>query len=312
MGMHIQSELISKPPIRLSDSKKSKMQGCGKAYQFAYVDYLRTKLRSATLEYGSCIHAATSAFRTAQAFGQVIDPVPVFLSAWDKACESMPMQFSSTMNAEDLRACGELSLKRFVEHWLDLGWVAVMDPDGMPIIEREFMVQLPDNVTYNGIIDSVVRDRQNQVIVLDDKSPASPAMEGFARLSDQLLGYQVLVNAHAQSLGIDQVDGLGFYELVKRKVPKSSRGEGPVIHMDTPSAPRNDEEVGEWVQECLAVADDIRRKRFSRRSWGAFDTKCSLCDYHAYCTVNDASDLEVAEFRRTLPTTDHKQLSLTA
>lgn len=288
------------PLIRLSHSKKSVAQKCGYRFKLQYIDKLEAKTRSANLLYGNAVHAGIAATLTALALtGQGIDPIPVFRDYWDNGLKHSDYvtEFSSTWTPEGMKAAGELSLARFMEDWPKRGWTVVIDADGMPVIERELVVMLPGGIVFKCILDLLARDDQGRIIVVDFKTPSDAAMEGFAELSDQLLGYQVACEAHAASLGIDGVDGMVFYELIKKNVPKTSKGAGPTIHVAEVTPRRPAERVAEWISEMQFVADDIRRMRFNRRAADSYDSPCSLCDFISACRTSDTSGLRKQQWR---------------
>jgi hypothetical protein len=265
-------------------------------YKLRYVDRLERKIKTANLGFGDAIHQGASAVLTAQSFGLEADALPVFDGAW-KDFVAQPVEYSSIWSEEKFAQTGRALLEKFVEDWRTRGWTPVVDPDGNPIIEREFKVLLPGNITYIAIIDAVVRTADGKIIILDFKTPGSASMEGFASLSDQLLGYQVVINAHKATLGIERIDGLLFYELIKRPPSKSGRGEGPTLHVDEPVPPRSDTDVAEWIQELQFVADDIRRGRFSKRPMDAYNTPCELCDFKNRCLGVASDDLQPKKYR---------------
>lgn len=286
--------------IRLSHSKKSVAQTCGYRFKLQYIDKLESKFRSANLLYGNAVHAGIAATLTALALtGQMIDPIPAFQDYWDNGLRHSDYvtEFSSTWTPEGMKAAGELSLRRFMEDWRQRGWEVVIDAEGMPVIERELVVALPGDIVFKCILDALVRDAQGRIIVVDFKTPSDAAMDGFAELSDQLLGYQVACDAHAQSLAIPAVDGMVFYELIKKNVPKTSKGTGPSIHVAEPAKRRPPERIAEWISEMQFVAEDIRRKRFNRRAADSYNTPCELCDFASACRSNDISGLRRQQWR---------------
>lgn len=270
--------------VELSHSRKTLMQKCGRAYRFRYIDRLATKLEKATLIYGGTVHKGTSAALTAQALtGIIADPVPVFEREWSKATSTKAIEFSSNWDEDSMRKVGRLVLERFVEDWKARGWEPVVDVDGIPVIEREFKIRLPGNIIWTAIIDALVRTQDGKILVLDFKTPAQVSAVEFYMLSDQLLGYQVVCDAHAKSLGITQVDGAVFYELTKVQVPKTNKGAGPQIHVTDIVPRRSLEDINDWIMENQFIANDIRNKRYTRRPMSGYDTPCSLCDFSTTC-----------------------------
>jgi len=271
--------------IELSHSRKTSMQRCGRAYRYKYEDRLGTKLQKATLGYGGSVHKGTSATLTAQALsGTILDPVPVFEAAWTKYVTQNAVEYSRNWDADEMQKTGRKVLELFMLDWKDRGWEVVCDVDGNPVIERELRIRLPGNVIYIAILDALVRTPDGRVIVLDFKTPLQVSKPEFYELSDQLLGYQVVCDAHKAALGIQQIDGAVFYELTKVPMPKKkSRGEGPKIHVTEIIERRDDESIEDWIREVQFVANDIRNKRFTRRSMDGFDSSCPLCEFSKIC-----------------------------
>lgn len=268
------------------------MQTCGRKYRYIYIDKLEKTVKSSNLGFGTSIHSGASAVLTAQAFGLECDPLPVFDLDW-QAFTAKPVEYSSIWSEEKMRETGRRLLKLFQDDWKERGWRPVMDRNGLPVVERELKIMLPGNIRYTAIIDAVVRTRENKIIVLDFKTPSTATMEEFQGLSDQLLGNQVVVDAHRAELDIEQVDGLLFYELIKRPIPVKKLDGGPLIHVPDITPRRSDEDIADWMQELQFVADDIRRKRFFRRPMDAFSTPCDLCDFRSKCLGKATSDIVV-------------------
>jgi hypothetical protein len=265
-----------------------------------YIDKLEAVGRSANLLYGNAVHAGTASTLTAHALtGEFIDPIPAFLDYWEEGLKraGQVTEFSSTWTPDGMKATGKASLALFLEDWKSRGWEVVIDVDGMPVIERELQVGLPGNIVFTCILDVLVRDRQGRIIVVDFKTPADAAMEGFAAVSDQLLGYQVACDAHAASLGIARVDAMVFYELIKKNIPKTSKGIGPTIHVAEPALRRSPERVAEWITEMQFVAQDIRNQRYGRRPADSYNSPCELCDFRRFCHDGDKSSIRPQQKR---------------
>lgn len=286
MGIPFQDHRFTNEPVQLSHSKKSVMQACGRAFRYKYIDRLGTHLTSANLGYGNAIHQGTSLTLTGQSIsGQLSDPLPAFNVAWDEFVTTNAVGYSSNWDYDELKKTAEVVLSKFRKDWESRGWEPVVDIDGVPVIEREFKVLLPGNVIYTAIIDALVRTRDGLILVLDFKTPLNVSKAEFYEISDQLLGYQIVCEAHAAQLGITKVDGSVFYELTKVRVPKDkkSRGEGPKIHVTDISPRRSDSDVHDWILETQFVAQDIRNKRFHRRTMDSYNSSCPLCDYSKHC-----------------------------
>lgn len=267
---------------RLSHSRAGVMQTCGLQYKFKYVDRLEPVVQSSNLAFGKAIHAATAGFLTGQALGVSLDPVEIFEAEWNEATRE-PITYSSIWSEEEMRASGKRMVELFAEDWQRRGWVPALDRNGLPLIERSLKVLLPGNIEYQAVIDIVAKTPDGQTIITDVKTPSQIEPEGFLELSGQLTSYQAVVEANLEQLGLERVDGLVFYNLVKKPMPKTSRGSGPQVYVPEPAELRGPGLISDWVQEMQAVANDIRAKRFYRRPRDAYSTPCDLCDFKALC-----------------------------
>lgn len=283
------------PIVYLSHSKRSLMHRCGRAYAYRYVHRLEPTTKNATLGYGKAMHAGLAFSLTSQAIADVLtDPAPIFDREWDSFCSANAVNYSQGWTQEEMSKTAHAVLSKFQADWATRGWTVVLDKEGLPVIEREFRIRLPGNIIYIAIIDALVRAADGRIIVVDFKTPLTAVADKFAYLSDQLLGYQIVLDAHADAIGIDKVDGGAFYELTKVMLPKTkSRGEGPKLHV-TDVLPRRDQEaIADWIRESQFVANDIRSERFTRRTRDGFDTSCTLCDYATVCRGASDPTLQV-------------------
>lgn len=284
--------------VFLSHSRKTTMQRCGRLYRYTYVDRLASSLGSATLGYGKAVHSAASAALTSQSLiGVVGDPIAIFDLEWQRFVRENAVKYSAHFDEDSMAATGRLVLERFKDDWEQRGWEPVVDTEGMPVIERELKVRLPGNIVFTIIVDALVRTREGQVLVLDFKTPAKVSNVEFTDLSDQLLGYQVVCDAHKALLGINQVDGGVFYEMTKVTIPKTSRGAGPRIHISDIVPRRSQEDINDWIRETQFVAQDIRQQRFTRRTLDAWNTSCALCDFNKICRGLPDPDVYVRKNR---------------
>lgn len=279
--------------LRLSHSRKQVMVTCGRKYQLQYIERLEPIAKSSNLIFGSAVHSALAQFLTARAFDLDCDLIGTFQEEWKTITSKEVIEYSTGWDAQSMEATAIRLLLLFINDWTDNGWTVVLDPQGVPVIEREMLVRLPNGDTYIAIIDVMVRDLRGRIIVIDFKTPAQESPEDFVSLSDQLMGYQLTCDANAPALGITQVDHLAFYELLKKKIPKTARGEGPVIHLSTLANRRSQEDIQAFVRELMFVARDIREKRFAKRSMDAYSTPCGMCSFLSECISGDRSGLIV-------------------
>lgn len=284
--------------LRLSHSASTLMQRCGKAYEYRHRYRLESQATSVNLGFGSAFDSAVMAYVVGQAFGREVDPKTVFLKEYNTFAGSHEVEYSTKWEGKDaVLEAGTMLAERFVDWWGGSGYTLMIDPNGAPIVQRKLSVMIGPNVQYSAILDMMVLTPSAEVALLDLKTPSVDCPEVFTQTSGQLTGQQLVVNAHRHSLGIEGVDKVGFLNAVKRPVPKTTRGEGPVVRDPHLALARSDEDVAEYVQGQLWVAEDIRKQRFAKRSMDAFNTPCGMCEYAQLCITGDRSKLQVRNSR---------------
>lgn len=280
--------------VYLSHSSSTLMEKCGAAYAYRYRDRLDSVTSSVNLGFGLAFDQAVSAFVIADLYGLSVDVNAVFVNAYKEWAATRVVDFSTRWKGhDDILATGELLLSRFVDWWKASGYKVMLDLQGMPLVQRELRVRLPRNVIYTSILDLVVMTPDGEVVILDVKTPSQDSTELFALNSGQLTGQQLVLDAHKESLGIASIDKVGFLNAVKRPVPQKKDAEGPVVAPVHLVPARTPEQVEEYVQSRLWIADDIRRKRFAKRSLDSYCTPCTMCDYHLLCSKQIRDGLHV-------------------
>lgn len=266
---------------------------CGFAYYLKYVLGVKESVTPANLPFGTAIHAACTGFVLAEASGDTsFDPVSVFTEGWQKALESEPLEFSSMWSADDLTETGMRLVDQFPDAWKATGLAPLIDEHG-PVVERRFEVRIDNGLILSGQPDVVAMDDEGGVVPLDIKTSAQAYGEEFLLASEQLTDYQILVEGNARQLGLgeDGVAKVGFFEGIKRKVPKTGRGKGPEFLSPLLASARAEEQILERKQKLVWMAEDIRRGRFPKKPRMAYNTPCGLCSYADYCLKGDKSAL---------------------
>lgn len=283
--------------VYLSHSRSESYMSCPFNYYLEYEEGWVSNEEACALGFGSAIHTACAAYLISSITKVACDPVAVFVSEWNKFCRSKVVDYGKQWTKEKLDETGIALIKAFVAWWPTSGFTVLCCSKGNPIVERKFRIMLPGNIQYTAIVDLIARDAKGRVLVLDIKTPAQLSMEGFARLSDQLLGYQIVGDAFKADLGIEQIDGMGFIELHKVTVKDPPKKAGSKPKLQPSVAPveiadrRPDSEVQEWILERRRIAQDIRTRRFPRRPGSSFNTPCSFCDRHVLCSSNRTTGL---------------------
>lgn len=267
-----------KRTIYLSHSARELFTTCGRKYRYSHVDRLEPIEQSANLGFGKAFHRGAEVFLIYTTTGQrIADPIEEFDKVWDEFCNSHIVDYSSRWDKETLRSTGHRLLEVFMKDWKARGLMVVLDAEGKPVLERKLKIALPDDVVFTSVIDVLAITPDGRVIVVDLKTPAQAAFSGFVDMSEQLLGYQVAVDAHAEALAIERVDGRAFYECIKVPIPKTSRGAGPHVAPMEIAGRANDDDIRDWILETIAIANDIRAGRFPKRPGDAFSSPCAMC-----------------------------------
>ena len=296
-------------PVYLSHSSSTLYEVCPHKYKERYKERLESTVTGVSLGYGSAYDEATCAFIVAHALGHEnqLDPVAIFEEKFEEFARTNTVGYSTTFNSKEACvASGKVLVEKFIESWLGHGYTAALDPEGKPIVQRELRVKLAPNVFYTAIIDVLMMTRDCEMLLSDIKTAAQASDGSFHLNAGQLTGQQSVVEAHRDALGIDGVDGLCFYQGLKKSIPKlakggkAGRGTGPVVLDPMVCPPRTEAEVQAYVESRLWIAEDIRRGRFPKRPLDAYNTPCSdLCDYRQRCIHGDSTGLRVRASRGT-------------
>lgn len=271
--------------IVLRPTSAAQFDECPRKYYYQYQERIKTEAVSANLPFGTAVHEAVLGWLKGEMEGQNLDPVKIFQDKWERALEEKAMTFSAQWGPEELTKTGERLTERFPETWANTGLTVLVDSDG-PLIERRFRVEMEKGLILSLEPDIIAMTPAGEVAVIDPKTTGATYQEQFLELGDQLTAYQWGVE-QASPAGIERVDQLGYMELTKRKVPKTSKGKGPEVNPPA-LVPRRDEAlVSDLLQKYRWIADDIRRGRFPRRPRMAFNSPCNMCEFHGLCSRDD-------------------------
>lgn len=263
--------------ILLRPSSLLKYLDCGRSYYYQYVARFMPRVESANLRFGSAVHAAIYAWLT----GATDDIVKTFTLLWRETIETVALDYNTLWSPESLEAAGKVLVEQFPSVWQKTGIMPLLGEEGKPVLETRLEAMLSPGVKLSGTLDLLGLTLEGEVVVLDFKTASSPAPDSFAKMSDQLGLYQILVDVNAAALGINQVDRLGFMELIKRKVPNgNSRGKGPEV---MPPVMATQSDVTEFVRKARWVAANIEAGYFFPNPRMAWNSPCSLCDYKRLC-----------------------------
>lgn len=169
---------------------------------------------------------------------------------------------STWKNLDEVKATLKVLAEQLVECWRELGWKARIDPEGRPLVQVRLSMELPDGVRVN---DVIVDTPEGKTLVVDVKTTAAPASEAFSLLAGQLAEYQLMatLEQNRARLGLKTVDGLVFFEAVKRKIPKRD-GKGPTVENPVVQTLRSEDMLEKVVRSYAWTAESIRTGRFLR------------------------------------------------
>ncbi|HRW66097.1 MAG TPA: PD-(D/E)XK nuclease family protein [Candidatus Competibacter sp.] len=279
--------------MRLSPTSVLKYETCPQQYYLEEVLRVRPVHTAANLIFGRVVHQVVEqALRHAFA-GQPFDARAAFATDWQAARAKGGIAYSATQSPESLTATGEALATQFMARWPTFGWLPALDHQNQPLLELKLEVKVTAGLTYVGRFDLVAQQATGALAALDVKTPSSATDPDWLAVADQLTGYQWLLDAHANRLGIPPIDRLGLVELIKRKVSKT--GKGPEV--GTPiTAPRRPASVlNAYQQKVLWVAEDIDRGRFPQRGLMAHNSPCAMCAVKGLCQQDDPDGLILPE-----------------
>ena len=285
--------------MRISFSRAQTKEACGRQYKYRYVDRLTSVLRPFALAFGSAVDKAISGYVYRHALGQCFETVSCFEEAWAKEISENQVQYPQHWDAAVAREVGVTMCEKFPEVWDRSNLVAVVDSNGVPIVQRRIIAPLPKNHEVEMILDVMVTSLDSgETAVLDFKtasqvmSPESP----FGHNSLQLSTYQYGADYEFGDW-TGPVSNVGFMEFIKRKPPKKS-GMGPTIEDPLMFPRRGPDSIREMQQIFVAHADSINKGEFFRHSKGAYNSPCDMCDFARLCTRNDRQGIIERPARR--------------
>lgn len=270
--------------VYLSPSSIATYENCPMAYFLGRKLRVDTVLKSAALGFGGAMAKAMEAFKLGTVTGEHVDPVPVFVDAWESFTANNTVKYGKYETEESLTATGTKLMQDYPSAWAREGLTVALDAQGVPMIERKFTVDLGESTMLKAKLDLMAYDRDWKLLLIDEKTSRQVTDIRFALMGEQLTAYQMTVKAHEQSLGLPDVQGLAYWELIKRAIPKSaSRGQGPTIEPISSVDARSDEAVSKFVRKARAIAQRVRDGDFPKTPRMAWNTPCTNCDFLDLC-----------------------------
>jgi len=271
--------------MRLSPTAVLQYEACPHQYYLNHVLGLRPRHKAANLVFGGVVHQVIETWLRGWLCGPAPDAAALFDTAWPAARDAGGIDYSTTQSPEGLTATGRALATGFAAAWPGFGLLPALDGAGAPVLERKLELQITPGLVFVGQPDLVVLDGDGALGCLDLKTPSSPTDPAWLAGADQLTGYQLLLDAHAERLALPPVARLGLLELVKRKV--TAKGKGPEVCSPITVARRHAEVLAAYTQKVGWVAEDIDRGRFPKRSLMAHNSPCGLCAFRGWCQDGD-------------------------
>ena len=275
--------------IRLSASQVAAADDCRRLHWYRSIAKVKVDALAANLAFGKSVDLVIREYLDALTRGK---PPPDtrgrFRELWAEQCDEHELSYASTQTPDDFLRIGERAMDEFPTAWEQTGYTVVTDAAGDPLLDlrlEAFMgEELGIRLWWVGVLDIVVYTREMDTAVIDAKTSATAHTPLYTIRSEQLTGYQILLDANRQTLGIPPVDRLGFLDVLKRKT--APHVPPPVVVNKRPP-----EELAEFRQKLFWIADDIRRERFPKVSRMQYNTPCTLCDFSGHCVRGDTEGL---------------------
>lgn len=276
--------------MRVWTTDISNYENCPREYYYKRVQRIETETRSANLAFGVAVDEAISAFIRADSHGQHCDPVAVFKAAWQTETENKVIEYSTQWTPEEMEATGARLMEMFPEVWKNSGYMPLLTEAGEPMVQYKIETEILKSVILVQKIDLVAMAPNGQVGPLDFKTPASPTELLYLEQSDQLTSYQIGCDHRRDVIGIDKTDFVGFWELIKRKMPKKT-GKGPEVMLPATVPARCEAQVIEFKRKVAWMVNNIRNGHFPKTPRLPHNTPCDMCDYRNYCAHGDTTGL---------------------
>lgn len=263
-------------------------EACPAAYKYQYVDGIREEAVGSALPFGTSVHKACTGYAEAVVLGTAssFDPVKVFEETWAQLLSEQAVKFG-LLDQRDLTSIGQRLCEGFPSAWAKTGLRALRAKDGTVLVERRLKVALDANTVLSGEPDIVAEAPAGDVAVVDLKTPAQKAFDGFARVADQLTAYQLELRAYSQSFGIKPVSKVAFLEGIKQK-------KAPSWHWQEAPA-RTSQQLADYLAKLKDTAERIRAGKFAKHPGSAFDSPCRICNVAQWCMSGDSTGLSFKE-----------------
>lgn len=244
----------------------------------------RSRLLSGAMAFGDACDTGIMEWLAAVFAGNrdSVDPVAVFEAKFAALVGGNSMEYPSGWEPEDFVATGRVLMQRFIEAWDASGYEVVGDKDGKPMLQRMLAIGYPGNIRSRTKLDVFVRTPEGKHALIDVKATAGESCETFIQNASQLMDYQAVLTAWAPVLGTPVPDLIGYWELLRKKVPKRS-GEGPVVPPPKLIPAHPVEVLEERTQAIVQSGAMMRAGVIPRRAGLSFSTPCAYCRVSSAC-----------------------------
>jgi hypothetical protein len=268
--------------MKSSPSRAMKFDTCPRQYQYQYIWGWRRRLTPDTLVFGKVIDTAARLYLLAQADGRQEDPAARFESLWREKTRSEQIEYRAKRDADSLMAIGIALMEKLAAWWPQSGYQVAVDKDGRPIVQRAIVADLGRGIEHMVIIDLMVVDPAGRFGVWDIKTAAREPPEEWLEHSEQLLDYAMIAQAAHAELGVP-VDEIRYLHLLKRVIPKKSKGKGPELVLSKALPMPDDQAKNERVEKLRWQQNIIRQGLFPKAPRMSFNSPCSMCDFAIHC-----------------------------
>lgn len=270
--------------VYLSPSGIATFENCPMSYYLDRVLKVRTKESTSSVGMGSALASAMEAFLRGTVMGKFVDPVPVFQEQWREFVRGHVVRYPQNADADRLEETGKRLMEMFPEAWEAEGLTVALDGQAEPMIERKLVIDVSPGVRLTTKLDLCAFNRDWDLVLIDQKSPAQETDIRFALMGEQLTAYQVAIQAHGQALKLPDIKGVAYWELIRRMVPKKANaGKGPEIRPISTVKPRSQGAIQAYVNKVEGIAARIRNRDFPKTPRMAWNTPCTLCPYLDLC-----------------------------
>jgi len=279
--------------LNISPTSFERYCNCPRSWWYHYKSGWRPRAKGATLFIGIILHACFNAIVKADVLGKSCDPQTMFLKSWREALNKNAVRFTVTQSPEEMAKSAARIIELFPDAWKRFGLTPIIDQKGEPVLEREFRTTITPGVTLTAIIDGLFMSvHDGSVAPIDFKVSAAKPDPISTSQSNQLTTQQIVVDANAASLGIENVDGVGLLYAIRRNVPKKKgKGIGPEIMKPSIVKARTQEQLSEFKETVIWTVEDIQRGRFPKTPRSPHNTPCTECDYAMLCVCGSTEGL---------------------